>query len=90
MDNDEYAISKMKDFLSIYNKMAETCFNHCIDNFNCRQLTAFEESCIEKCTAKALGVNQRLMMAYIDIQPEIVNKRTEEIQNQQRNLEKSS
>ncbi|KFM60486.1 Mitochondrial import inner membrane translocase subunit Tim9B, partial [Stegodyphus mimosarum] len=68
METDEYAINKMKDFLSIYNKMAETCFNHCIDNFNCRDLSPHEEACVEKCSSKSLNVNHKLMMSYIDIQ----------------------
>ncbi|XP_015924643.1 mitochondrial import inner membrane translocase subunit Tim10 B isoform X2 [Parasteatoda tepidariorum] len=77
----------MKDFLYIYNKMAETCFNQCIENFNGRQLTPTEESCIEKCSSKGVAVNHRLMMSYMEIQPEIMNKRVEEMQKQQANID---
>lgn len=63
--------------------MAEMCFNHCIENFNCRELTTSEEKCIENCSSKSLGVNQKLMMTYIEVQPDIMNKRAEELQRQQ-------
>ncbi|GIX86551.1 zf-Tim10_DDP domain-containing protein [Caerostris extrusa] len=85
LDSDN-TLNKMKDFLSIYNKMADTCFNHCVDDFNCRELTSSEESCIEKCSAKGVAVNHKLMMCYIDIQPEVINRRTAEMQKQENNL----
>ncbi|GBL95477.1 hypothetical protein AVEN_54090-1 [Araneus ventricosus] len=86
LENDDQSVNKMKDFLYIYNKMAETCFNHCIENFNSRELTHSEESCIEKCSSKGIAVNHKLMMCYIDIQPEVINKRAEELQKQQDNV----
>ncbi|GFT13317.1 zf-Tim10_DDP domain-containing protein [Nephila pilipes] len=86
LENDDQAVSKMKDFLYIYNKMAEMCFNHCIDTFNYRELTPAENSCVEKCSSKGVAVNHKLMRCYIDIQPEVISKRTEEIQKQQNQL----
>ncbi|KAG8175661.1 hypothetical protein JTE90_029119, partial [Oedothorax gibbosus] len=42
MENEYHEISKMKDFLTIYNRMAEVCFQHCVENFNSRYLTSNE------------------------------------------------
>ncbi|GFW06536.1 zf-Tim10_DDP domain-containing protein [Trichonephila clavipes] len=86
-EDSDQAVSKMKDFLYIYNKMAEMCFYHCVDSFNCRELTPAEDSCIEKCSSKGVAVNHKLMRCYIDIQPEVISKRTEEIQKQQNKLD---
>lgn len=42
--------------------------------------------CIEKCSSKGVAVNHKLMMSYIDIQPEVMNKRAEELERQQKTL----
>lgn len=58
--------------------MSETCFAHCIDNFNSRTLDLNEEGCIEKCMNKYINVNHRVMGIYAGAQQKIMQKRIEE------------
>ncbi|KAK8766886.1 hypothetical protein V5799_006333 [Amblyomma americanum] len=39
---EDAAIRNFRDFLLIYNRMTETCFRHCVNNLNYRDLTPDE------------------------------------------------
>ncbi|XP_067132632.1 mitochondrial import inner membrane translocase subunit Tim10 B [Centruroides vittatus] len=78
MDPEDASVRNFKDFLLIYNKMAELCFNHCVYNMNQRDLTTEEVDCVNKCASKSIHINHKLMSIYMEVQPEIVNKRIEE------------
>lgn len=68
-----------KDFLQLYNYMSHTCFQSCVNNFNSRDLATDEENCVESCVKKHIKVNHRIMGVFVELQPLIVNKRMEEI-----------
>ncbi|XP_013790316.1 mitochondrial import inner membrane translocase subunit Tim10 B-like [Limulus polyphemus] len=77
MNSEDVAVRNFRDFLMIYNKMSETCFNHCVRNLNQRDLTTDEVHCVEKCAAKNININHKVMAIYMEVQPEIINKRVE-------------
>ncbi|XP_055493418.1 mitochondrial import inner membrane translocase subunit Tim10 B isoform X1 [Leucoraja erinacea] len=71
-------LRNLRDFLLVYNKMTESCFNKCVTNLNYRSLTQIEESCINGCAGKLIRTNHRLMGAYVQLMPAIVQKRLAE------------
>lgn len=75
-----------QDFLLQYNKMSETCFLHCINTFRQRETTTEERQCVDLCTTKYGRVNQKIITVYIEVQPQIVNKRIEEMNKMQADL----
>ncbi|XP_069748405.1 mitochondrial import inner membrane translocase subunit Tim10 B [Narcine bancroftii] len=68
-------LRNVRDFLLVYNKMTEICFNKCVTNLNYRILTGIEENCINSCAGKLICTNHRLMNAYVHLMPSIVQKR---------------
>ncbi|XP_075544892.1 translocase of inner membrane 9b [Dermacentor variabilis] len=78
---EDAAIRNFRDFLLIYNRMTETCFRHCVNNLNYRDLTPDESECVDRCAGKAISVNHRMMSIYMEVQPEMM-KRSIEAQQQ--------
>lgn len=58
--------------------MSETCFTHCVDNFNTRSLDLEEEKCVEKCIGKYISFNHRVLGIYADAQQKVIQKRIAE------------
>ncbi|XP_059819498.1 mitochondrial import inner membrane translocase subunit Tim10 B [Hypanus sabinus] len=73
-------LRNLRDFLLVYNKMTESCFNKCVTNLNYRNLTHIEETCISGCAGKQICTNHRLMSAYIQLMPSIVQKRMADLE----------
>lgn len=58
------------------------CFQHCVDNFFTRDISANESSCLDKCVLKFSNINQRVMGTYIAEQSVINKRRMEEVEVQ--------
>uniref|UniRef100_T1JAV5 Mitochondrial import inner membrane translocase subunit n=1 Tax=Strigamia maritima TaxID=126957 RepID=T1JAV5_STRMM len=82
---EDVALRNFRDFLTIYNQMTELCFSRCVDSLNYRQLSPDEVSCVDKCASKHVNINHRMMSIYMEVQPQIVSRRIEEM-NQQNQL----
>ncbi|XP_060568753.1 mitochondrial import inner membrane translocase subunit Tim9-like [Ruditapes philippinarum] len=65
---DEQNVRNMKDFLELYNKLTEMCFQRCITNFNNRGLSTDENSCVGGCVDRYVKFNQRLMLTFMEFQ----------------------
>ncbi|KAG8430503.1 hypothetical protein GDO86_020478 [Hymenochirus boettgeri] len=78
MDAEQQQLRNLRDFLLVYNKMAEICFNRCAKNFNYRSVTMEEEKCVDSCAAKLIHSNHRLMAAYVLQMPKTVQRRMAE------------
>lgn len=65
------AAQNYREFILLYNKIAEKCFSSCISNFNDRKLTDEEISCTDKCSGKLVNVNHRLMAVFMEIGPPV-------------------
>eukprot|EP00112_Aurelia_sp_Birch-Aquarium-sp1_P026701 Seg965.9 transcript_id=Seg965.9/GoldUCD/mRNA.D3Y31 product="hypothetical protein" protein_id=Seg965.9/GoldUCD/D3Y31 len=65
------AAQNYKEFILLYNKIAEKCFNNCINSFNEKTLTEDEVSCAEKCSGKMVNTNHRLMAVFMEIGPPV-------------------
>jgi len=84
MDNN---IRTFRDFLEYYNLMSQTCFAHCVDNFNSRELDPREAACVEKCAHKLVRFNNRSISIYANIQNQLMIKRQEEMEAKMKEIE---
>ncbi|KAF6719959.1 Mitochondrial import inner membrane translocase subunit Tim10 B [Oryzias melastigma] len=80
MDPDQQ-LRNLKDFLLVYNRMTEICFQRCSSNFNYRNLTMDEERCVDNCAGKLIRSNHRLMNTYVQLMPRMVQRRMEELES---------
>ncbi|RVE63905.1 hypothetical protein OJAV_G00140940 [Oryzias javanicus] len=80
MDPDQQ-LRNLKDFLLVYNRMTEICFQRCSSNFNYRNLTMDEERCVDNCAGKLIRSNHRLMSTYVQLMPRMVQRRMEELES---------
>uniref|UniRef100_A0A1A7YXW1 Mitochondrial import inner membrane translocase subunit Tim10 B n=1 Tax=Iconisemion striatum TaxID=60296 RepID=A0A1A7YXW1_9TELE len=80
MDPDQQ-LRNLRDFLLVYNRMTEICFQRCSSNFNYRNLTMDEESCVDNCAGKLIRSNHRLMGTYVQLMPKMVQRRMEEMES---------
>ncbi|XP_075957747.1 mitochondrial import inner membrane translocase subunit Tim10 B [Anarhichas minor] len=80
MDTDQQ-LRNLRDFLMVYNRMTETCFQRCSSNFNYRNLTMDEEKCVDNCAGKLIRTNHRLMGTYVQLMPRMVQRRMEEMES---------
>ncbi|XP_045204087.2 mitochondrial import inner membrane translocase subunit Tim10 B-like [Mercenaria mercenaria] len=65
---EEQNARNMKDFLELYNKLTEMCFQRCISNFNNRGLSSDEDTCVGRCVDRYVKFNQRLMLTFMEFQ----------------------
>ncbi|XP_014904469.1 mitochondrial import inner membrane translocase subunit Tim10 B [Poecilia latipinna] len=80
MDPDQQ-LRNLRDFLLVYNRMTEICFQRCTSNFNYRNLTMDEERCVDNCAGKLIRTNHRLMGTYVQLMPRMVQRRMEEMES---------
>ncbi|XP_022618356.1 mitochondrial import inner membrane translocase subunit Tim10 B [Seriola dumerili] len=80
MDPDQQ-LRNLRDFLLVYNRMTEICFQRCTSNFNYRNLTMDEERCVDSCAGKLIRSNHRLMGTYVQLMPRMVQRRMEEMES---------
>lgn len=65
------AIQNYREFITLYNKIAEKCFNSCVVDMSRKALTSEEELCVENCSSKMVNVNHRLMSVFMEIGPPV-------------------
>ncbi|XP_068601008.1 mitochondrial import inner membrane translocase subunit Tim10 B-like [Brachionichthys hirsutus] len=80
MDPDQQ-LRNLRDFLLVYNRMTDICFQRCSSNFNHRNLTMDEERCVDNCAGKLIRSNHRLMGTYVQLMPKMVQRRMEEMES---------
>ncbi|MBZ3879857.1 Mitochondrial import inner membrane translocase subunit Tim10 B [Sciurus carolinensis] len=66
---------QLRDFLLVYNRMTELCFQRCVPSLHHRALDAEEEACLHSCAGKLIHSNHRLMAAYVQLMPALVQRR---------------
>ncbi|CAI9723247.1 Hypothetical predicted protein [Octopus vulgaris] len=66
--SDETQQRNVKDFLLLYNKLTEQCFQNCVSIFFENKIEHFEASCLESCTDRYVAFNQRLMKVFMEHQ----------------------
>ncbi|KZC07187.1 Mitochondrial import inner membrane translocase subunit Tim9 B, partial [Dufourea novaeangliae] len=76
-----------KDFLLLYNQISETCFKRCLNTFISREVSAEEDICVSKCLQKHVRANHKMMEIFMEVQPVLIQKRLEEVQQAQATLE---
>uniref|UniRef100_A0A914UGZ2 Mitochondrial import inner membrane translocase subunit n=1 Tax=Plectus sambesii TaxID=2011161 RepID=A0A914UGZ2_9BILA len=79
-------VQQLKEFLTVYNHLTELCFNACVSDLNAPRLLDVEQSCVNRCIDKQMRVNQRLMVVFSDVGPQMLYgkaQQQQEIQQQQ-------
>lgn len=76
---EQNALRNFKDFLQLYNHMSHNCFQSCVNNFYSRDLASDEENCVDLCAKKHIKVNHKIMGIFMELQPMIISKRMEEM-----------
>ncbi|XP_058054765.1 mitochondrial import inner membrane translocase subunit Tim10B [Anopheles bellator] len=79
----DYELRNIKDFLQMYNKITDMCFNSCVENLFSRDLSREETLCADNCVGKFAIVNQRLLHVYMGVQTDINQRRMIEMEAQQ-------
>ncbi|KAJ5115487.1 mitochondrial import inner membrane translocase subunit tim9 [Penicillium alfredii] len=51
---------QMKEFMTMYSKMVQRCFDDCVNDFTTKSLINREESCVLRCVDKHLKGSARL------------------------------
>ncbi|KAF7651450.1 hypothetical protein LDENG_00111090 [Lucifuga dentata] len=74
-------LRNLRDFLLVYNRMTEICFQRCTSNFNYRNLTMDEERCVDSCAGKLIRSNHCLMGTYVQLMPRMMQQRLEEMES---------
>ncbi|XP_061105315.1 mitochondrial import inner membrane translocase subunit Tim10 B isoform X3 [Conger conger] len=80
MEQEQQQLRNLRDFLLVYNRMTEICFQRCTSNLNYRTLTMDEERCVDSCAGKLIRSNHRLMGTYVQLMPGIVQRRMQEME----------
>ncbi|XP_058483579.1 mitochondrial import inner membrane translocase subunit Tim10 B [Solea solea] len=83
-------LRNLRDFLMVYNRMTEICFQRCTNNFNYRNLTMDEERCVDSCAGKLIRSNHRLMATYVQLMPRMVQRRMEEMESKAAEMAKAT
>ncbi|XP_067646061.1 mitochondrial import inner membrane translocase subunit Tim10B [Eurosta solidaginis] len=83
-------LRNLKDFLTLYNKVTELCFSRCVETLYERDLTNSENTCIDRCVNKFARFNQEMMNVYVEVQSDINQKRMQEIEANQKQLEQAT
>ena len=65
------AIQNYREFMQLFNKIADQCFNACVVDMTRRDLAPEESKCVEKCANKMINSNHRLMSVFMEIGPPV-------------------
>jgi len=90
---DDSNIHNLRDILSMYNKITESCFARCATNLNQRHLSDEEIQCVDNCGGKYVKGNHNIMSTFMEIQGRKQQQMIEEMtsqqqQQQQQNIDK--
>ena len=65
------ALQNYREFITLFNKIAEKCFVTCVSDLSHRTLSSDEESCVDRCSDKMININHRLMSVFMEIGPPV-------------------
>ncbi|MCJ1272403.1 protein transporter tim9 [Puttea exsequens] len=51
---------QMKEFMTMYSRLVQRCFDDCVNDFTTKSLHSKEEGCVMKCVDKYLKGSERL------------------------------
>ena len=65
------ALQNYREFIQLFNKVSNDCFNSCVVDMTMAKLNPDEEKCVENCSQKMINVNHRLMSVFMEIGPPV-------------------
>jgi len=77
--DDVSQLRNVRDFLTLYNKITEHCFQKCATNLRKSKVDDNEKSCVRGCADLYVKTNQRLTQQFMTHTPDMVKRRTEEM-----------
>lgn len=51
---------QVKEFMTMYSKLVQRCFDDCVNDFTTKSLVSREEGCVMRCVDKFLKSSERL------------------------------
>ncbi|EAL87203.1 protein transporter tim9 [Aspergillus fumigatus] len=51
---------QLKEFMTMYSKLVQRCFDNCVNDFTTKSLISREEGCIMRCVDKYMKASSRL------------------------------
>ncbi|KAK4942142.1 protein transporter tim9 [Elasticomyces elasticus] len=51
---------QVKEFMTMYSKLVQRCFDHCVNDFTTKSLISREENCVLRCVDKYMRSNERI------------------------------
>jgi len=51
---------QMKEFMTMYSRLVQRCFDDCVNDFTTKSLVSREEGCVMRCVDKYLKGSERL------------------------------
>ncbi|KAJ7109696.1 Tim10/DDP family zinc finger protein [Mycena crocata] len=58
---------QFQGFLTMYGKLAEKCFNTCVNDFTSKSLSSKEEGCVNNCTEKFMKHSERVSARFAEL-----------------------
>lgn len=65
------AIQNYREFIQLFNKIADDCFRSCVVDMTRKNLGVEEDACVENCAHKMINTNHRLMSVFMEIGPPV-------------------
>jgi len=65
------AIQNYREFIQLFNKVSNSCFEACVVDMTTGKLSTGEERCVENCAYKMINSNHRLMSVFMEIGPPV-------------------
>ena len=59
---------QVKDTLTLYNKITESCFKQCVNSFHSKKMDSSENQCMNTCVMKFMKMSQRVGQRYQEYQ----------------------
>lgn len=63
---------QIKDFMTMYSKLVQNCFDACVNDFTSKTLHSREENCVMRCIDKHQKSNERLSLRFQEKNTELM------------------
>jgi import inner membrane translocase subunit TIM9 len=57
--------TNLPDFMGMYSKLVDKCFNDCVDDFSSKSISSREEGCVMRCWDKNMKGQERIQQRFV-------------------------
>ncbi|KAL9091656.1 MAG: hypothetical protein Q9165_004732 [Trypethelium subeluteriae] len=65
---------QMKDFMGVYSRLVQRCFDDCVNDFTSKSLLPKEEGCTMRCVDKYFKGTERLQTRFQELNAQMVQQ----------------